>query len=195
MARLPLYYVNIVHPGHQAERKDHSTEARLQSIWTEIEDSIDSLEPMPTKMYNDSVFTFNNRLIIIPPENVPEVLNEIYKVPEGQNKRMLLKLAGLGASLVPCEEHRLLMEWRKSETEMLRKERAGETISAEEIGRQSVYLLTRNKVIGQVIAQTLPEEEAGILFLGCIHNLEGMMVNYLRDVQGLNVIEMNPHVR
>ncbi len=195
MARLPLYYFNIAHTDNQAETKDQSTGALSQSTWTEIQDSIDSLQPVPKKMYNDGVFTFNNRLIVIPPQNVCQALDEIYKMPEGQNRRMLLKLAHLGTSLVPCEEHQLLTAWHKSEIEILRKEGAGETISAEEIGRQSVYLLTRNKVIGQVIAQTLSEDEAGILFLSFIHNMEGMMVNYLRNIQGLNVIEMNPHVR
>lgn len=191
MARLPLYYFNIVPIDSEAGRQNQTTGA----LWAEIQDSIDSLHPIPKMMYNDAVFTFNNRLIVVPPKSVSETLTEIYKMPDGHNKRMLLKLAGWGASLVPCEEQQLLVAWHKSETEILRKQRAGETISAEEIGRQSVYLLTRNKVIGQVIAQTLSEDEAGILFLGSVHNLQGMMVNYLRDVQGLNVIEMNPHAR
>jgi len=146
-------------------------------------------------MYNDGIFTFNNRLIVIPPENVSQALSEIYKMPEVQNRNVLLKLANLGTSLVPCEEQHLLTAWNENEAGMARKEGTGDTVSAEEIGRQSVYLLTRNKVIGQVIAQTLSEDEAGIVFLASVHNLEGMMVNYLRDVQGLNVIEMNPHIR
>ena len=191
MARLPLYYFNIVHADDQERRKGSSNEA----LWAEIQNSIDSLQPMPRKMYYEGIFTFNNRLIIIPPGNVSEALNEIYKMPDGPNKKVLLKLADGGTSLVPCEEQQLLMAWNKGEDEILRKEGAGETISAEEIGGQSVYLLTRNRVFGQVIAQTLPEDEAGIVFLGSIHNLEGMMVNYLRDAQGLNVIEMNPHIR
>jgi hypothetical protein len=191
MPRLPLYYFNIIHADDQTGRKNQSTEA----LWAEIQDSIDSLQPMPKKMYYEGVFTFNNRLIVIPPENVSEALNEIYKMPDGQNRKMLIRLAESGTSLVPCEEQQLLMAWNKSEAEILRKEGAGETISGEEIGGQSVYLLTRNKVIGQVIAQTLSEDEAGVLFLGSLHNLEGMMVNYLRDVQSLNVIEMNPHIR
>lgn len=191
MARLPLYYFNMVHADYQAGRKDPSNEA----LWAEIQDSIDSLQPVPKKMYCEGVFTFNNSLIVIPQKNVSEALNEIYKMPDGPSKKMLIKLADVGTSLVPCEEQRLLMAWKKSEAEILRKEGAGETISAEEIGGQSVYLLTRNKVIGQVIAQTLSEDEAGVLFLGSVHNLDGMMVNYLRDVQGLNVVEMNPHIR
>ncbi len=191
MARLPLYYFNILHADDRAGRKGPSNEA----LWAEIQDSIDSLQPMPEKMYYEGVFTFNNRLIVIPPENVSEALNEIYKMPDGPNRKMLLKLADVGTSLVPCEEQQLLTAWNKTEAEILRKEGTGETMSAEEIGGQSVYLLTRNRVIGQVIAQTLSEDEAGIVFLGSVHNLEGMMVNYLTDVQGLNVIEMNPHIR
>jgi hypothetical protein len=191
MARLPLYYFNIVHGEDQAGGESPSPDA----LWAAISESVDSLQPIPKKMYNDGVFTFNNRLIVIPPENVSEALNEIYKMPDGQNKKVLLKLAHAGTSLVPCEEQQLLMAWHKSEAEILRKETAGVAISAEEIGKQSVFLLTRNKVIGQVIAQTLPEDEAGILFLGSVHNLEGMMVHYLRNVQRLNVIEMNPHIR
>jgi hypothetical protein len=109
---------------------------------------------------------------------------------------MLIKLASMGTSLVPCEEHELLMAWRKNEAELSRKEETGEEISAEEIGQQALYLLTRNKVIGQVIAQTLPEDEAGVLFLGVVHNLKGMMSNnYLRNTVGLNVIELNPNIR
>jgi hypothetical protein len=191
MARLPLYYFNIVHTEDRAGREIPSTEA----LWAEINESIDSLEPMPKKMYHDGVSTFNNRLIVIPSENVSEALNHIYQMPDGHNKKVLLRLANVGISLVPCEEQQLLTAWHKTEAEMLRKERAGEAISAEELGTQSVYLLTRNKVIGQVIAQTLSEDEAGIVFLGSVHNLQGMMVHYLRDVQGLNVIEMNPHMR
>ena len=191
MARLPLYFCNIGHAGDQGRRASPSHEA----LWVEIQESVDSLQTMPKKMYQEGVFTFNNRLMVIPPENVSDALNEIYRIPEGPNKEMLLRLAVAGTSLVPCEEQKLLMAWRKSEAEMLRKEGAGQTISAEEIGEQAVCLLTRNKVIGQIIAQTLSEDEAGILFLGSVHNLEGMMVNYLRDVQGLNVIEMNPHMR
>lgn len=193
MARLPLYYFNIV---SEAGRTAQITEAQSRSIWTEIESSIDSLKPAPKKMYNDGLFTFNNKLIVIPSENVSEALREIYKMPERHNKRILLKLADMGTSLIPCEEHELLMAWQKNEAEIVRKEEAGETISAEEIGKQSLYLLTRNKVIGQVIAQTLSEDEAGVLFLGSVHNLKGMMANnYLRDILGLNVIEMNPQVR
>jgi hypothetical protein len=193
MARLPLYYFNIV--GEQGGRP-HLTAAQLQSVWTEIETSVGSLKHFPKKMYHDGLFTFNNTLLVIPPKDVPKALSDIYKMPEGYSKRMLIKLASMGASLVPCEEHELLMAWRKDETELSRKEEAGEEISAEEIGQQAVYLLTRNKVIGQVIAQTLPENEAGVLFLGVVHNLKGMMANnYLRDTLGLNVIELNPHVR
>jgi hypothetical protein len=189
--RLPLYYFNIVHGDDQAGTKGLTTE----ELWAEIGDSIKSLQHIPKKMYHEGVFTFNNRLLVIPPESVSETLNKIYKMPEGQNKRALLKLAESGASLVPCEEQQLLMEWNKNDTEMVRKEGAGEAISAEEIAKQSVFLLTRNKVIGQVIAQTLSEDEAGVLFLGCVHNLEGMMVTYLREVLGLHVMEMNPHIR
>lgn len=191
LARLPLYYFNIGHMDSQTAIDSPSTE----ELWTEIQNCIDSLQHAPKKMYHTGVFTFNNRLLVIPPESVTAVLDEIYKMPDGRDKSMLIKLAASGTSLVPCEEQGLLMAWNMSETEILRKERKGETISAEEIGTQSVYLLTRNKVIGQVIAQTLDEDEAGILFLSSDQNLEGMMVNYLRNVQGLNVVEMNPHVR
>ena len=196
MARLPLYYFNTVHTDSDVGIKNRFTEAQLRSIWTEIGNSIDSLRPEPKKMYNDRLFTFNNKLILIQPEDVPRALSEIYKMPEGYNKSALLKLADMGTSLVPCEERELLMAWQRNETEILRKEEAGETISAEEIGQQSLFLLTRNKVIGQVIAQTLSEDEVGVLFLSFDHNLTGMMANsYLRDVLGLNVVELNPHVR
>lgn len=191
MQRLPLYYFNIVHEADRVAGKGPSNEA----LWAEIQDIIDALQPMPKKMYYEGVFTFNNRLIVIPPEHVSEALNEIYKMPDGPHKKVLHKLADGGTSLIPCEEQQLLMAWNKLEADILRKEGSGEAISAEEIGGQSVHLLTRNKVIGQVIAQTLAEDEAGILFLGLVHNLHGMMVNYLRDVQGLTVMEMNPHIR
>jgi hypothetical protein len=193
MARLPLYYVNII--GEHGGRA-HSTGTHLESVWAEIEKSIGSLEYFPKKMYHDGIFTYNNTLLVIPPKDVPRALSDIYNMPEGHSKRMLIRLAGMGTSLVPCEEHELFMAWRKNETELSRKEEAGEEISAEEIGQQAVYLLTRNKVIGQVIAQTLTEDEAGVLFLGVDHNLKGMMAdNYLRDTLGFNVIELNPLVR
>jgi hypothetical protein len=193
MARLPLYYFNII---SEAGFKTRFTDAQLQSTWTEIGSSIDSLQPRPKKMFNEGLFTFNNTLIVMPPEDVAKALSDIYQMPEGYNKRILLKLANMGTSLVPCEEPELLMAWQKNETELSRKEEAGETISAEEIGQQSVYLLTRNKVIGQVISQSLSDDEAGILFLSSVHNFQGMMANnYLRDTLGLNVVEMNPHSR
>jgi hypothetical protein len=196
MTRLPLYYFNILHAADELGIHPQSSEAKSRSIWTEIEDLIDSLQPIPKKMYNETLFTFNNALLIIPPEDVPKALSDIYKMPGGYNKRMLLKLANMGASLIPCEEQELLMAWHKNETELSRKEEAGETISAQDVGQQAVYLLTRNKVIGQVIAQTLSEDEAGVVFLGVDHNLNGMMANnYLRDTLGLNVIELNLHVR
>lgn len=195
MAGRLLYYFNIV-PGNGAtDGKSQFTEAQLRALWTEMEKSIDLLQPMPSKMYNEGLFTFNNMLIVIPPEDVPKALDELYKMPEGYNKRLLLKLADTGTSLVPCEEPELLAAWRQNENEMTRKEQAGETISAEEIGRQSVYLLTRNKVVGQVISQTLFEGEAGILFFSNVNNLKGIMVNYFRSALGLNVIEMNPRIR
>jgi hypothetical protein len=196
MKRLPLYYFNVIHTDNESAAKTRPTEAQTPSVWTEIESSIDSLPHVPKKMYSDRLFTYNNALIVIPPADVPKALDELYMMPEGHNKRLLLKLADMGTGLVPCEERELFMAWRKNETELMRKEEAGETITAEEIGEQSVRLLTRNKVIGQVIAQTLAEDEAGILFLGHFHNLKGMMAdNYLRDVLGLNVMEMNPYVR
>jgi hypothetical protein len=193
MARSLVYYFNII---SESGFRTQLTEAELRSAWTEIESSIDSLLPKPKKMYNEGIFTFNNSLMVMPPEDVPKALDNIYMMPDGYNKRILLKLADMGASLVPCEEPELLMAWRKNETELARKEEAGATISAEDIGKQSVYLLTRNKVIGQVISQSLSEDEAGVLFLGSVHNFNGMMANsYLRDTLGLNVIEMNPHFR
>jgi hypothetical protein len=193
MARLPLYYFNIV---SEEEMETHFTDAQLQSIWTDIENCIDSMKHFPKKMYNGGLYTFNNKLIVISPKDVPKALSEIYDMPEGHNKNMLLRLANMGTSLVPCEEHELLTAWQKNETKLLRKDEAGETISAEEIGQQSLYLLTRNKVIGQVIAQTLSEDEVGVLFLDFVHNLKGMMANnYLKDTLGLNVIELNPHIR
>lgn len=196
MTRLPLYYFNIPQIVDEGELHTSSSEAQSRTIWTEIETLIDSLLPIPKKMYNERLFTFNNALLVIPSEDVPKALSDIYKMPEGHNRRMLLKLADMGTRLVPCEEHELLRAWQKNEAELSRKEKAGETISAEEIGQQALHLLTRNKVIGQVIAQTLSEDEAGVLFLGVDHNLRGMMANnYLRDALGLNVIELNPHVR
>lgn len=196
MARLPLYYFNIPQTADEWAMPGSSSEAQSRSIWTEIETLIDSLLPIPTKMYNEGLFTFNNALLVIPSADVQKALSDIYKMPEGYNKRMLIKLANLGTSLVPCEERELLRAWQKTEAELSRKEEAGETISAEEIGQQVVYLLTRNKVIGQVIAQTLSEDEAGVLFLGVDHNLKGMMANdYLKETLGLNVVELNPHVR
>jgi hypothetical protein len=196
MTRLPLFYFNIVHTYNEAGIKNQFREAQSQSIWTEIEASIDSLQPVPKKMYSDGLYTFNNRLIVIPPKDVPKALSEIYNMPEGHNKNILLRLANMGTSLVPCEEHELLLACQKNEAKLLGKDEAGETISAEEIGQQSLYLLTRNKVIGQVIAQTLSEDEVGVLFLDFVHNLKGMMANnYLRDTLGMNVIELNPHVR
>jgi hypothetical protein len=195
MARLPLYYFNVLHAPDVLGMHARSSEVQ-QSTWTEIENIIDSLQPLPKKMYHESLFTFNNTLLVFPPEDVPKALSDIYRMPEGYSKRILLKLADMGTSLVPCEEHELLTAWQKNESDLLRKEAAGETVSPEEIGRQTVYLLTRNKVIGQVIAQTLSEDEAGVLFLGAVHNLEGMMANnYLKETLGLNVIELNPHVR
>ncbi len=196
MARLPLYYFNVINADGDIGTKTQGAEAQSRSVWTEIENAIDSLQPTPKKMYYEGLFTFNNRLIIIPPQDAPKALNEIYKMPDGRIKKILLKLADMGASLVPCEEPNLLTAWRRNDTELLRKEKTGEPISAEEIGQQSVHLLTRNKVIGQVISQTLSEDEAGVLFLGSAHNLQGMMADrYLRDTLGLNVIEMNPHMR
>jgi hypothetical protein len=196
MARLPLYYFNVPHSFDEVGIHTQSSEAQSSSIWAEIDNCIDTLQPVPKKMYSESLFTFNNALLVIPSEDVPKALSDIYKIPEGHNKRILLKLADMGTNLVPCEEHDLLMAWQKNQAELSRKEEAGETITAEEIGQQAVYLLTRNKVIGQVIAQTLSEDEAGVLFLGVDHNLKGMMAeNYLRDTLGLNVIELNPHVR
>lgn len=188
-----LYYFNII---SEVGTRTQIPEEQSRSIWTEIETIIDSLQPRPTKMYNEGLFTFNNALIVIPPEDVRKALDELYNMPEGYNKRILSKLADMGTSLVPCEERELLMAWQKNGTELLRKEEAGETVSAENIGQQALYLLIRNKVIGQVIAQTLSEDEAGVVFLGVHHNLKGMMAdNYLRDILGLNVIELNPHVR
>jgi hypothetical protein len=196
MVRLPLYYVNILQAADELKNPDSSYEAHARSTWTEIETLIDSLSQIPKKMYNEALFTFNNALLVIPPKDVAKALSDIYKMPEGFNRKILLKLADMGTSLVPCEDHELLEAWQKNQTEMLRKEEAGETISAEEIGRQALYLLTRNQVIGQVIAQTLSEDEAGILFLSVDHNLKGMMAdNYLKETLGLNVKELNPHVR
>jgi hypothetical protein len=196
MAGLPLYYFNILQAADELSAPNSFSEAQSRSTWTEIETLIDSLLPIPKKMYNEGLFTFNNALLVIPPEDVPKALSDIYRMPEGYNRKILLKLAGMGTSLVPCEDRELLMAWQKNQSEMSRKEEAGEPISAEEIGRQALYLLTRNKVIGQVIAQTLSEDEAGVLFLSIDHNLNGMMANnYLKETLGLNVVELNPHIR
>ena len=78
MTRLPLFYFNIVHTYNEAGIKNQFREAQSQSIWTEIEDSIDSLQPIPKKMYSDGLYTFNNKLIVIPPKDVPKALSEIY---------------------------------------------------------------------------------------------------------------------
>ncbi len=197
MTRKPLYYFNTpalenaAGPGKQATQA-----ARFQSTWEDIEEKIDNLSHTPRKMYYEGIFTYNNSIMVIQPEKVEMALNALYMLPEGNAKRLLLKLAALGASLVPCEEHDLLMAWHKEEKELLRKERAGEIPSGEEIGRQSVYLLTRNKVIGQVVAQSLSKDEAGIIFLNHLHNLGGMMSeSYLKNTLGLHVIEMNPDLR
>lgn len=195
MSRKPLYYFNTVHGPTTQDVKTGEDGSRLRSIWNEIEKTLDSITPSPVKMYNEGLFTFNNMLIVIPPADVPKALDELYAMPEGHNKKLLLKLAAMGTSLVPCEERELLTAWRKGEAEMMRKEAVGVTVPAEEIGCQSVFLLTRNKVIGQVIAQTLSEDEAGVLFLNSVHNLKGIATGYFRSVLGLNVIEMNPNVR
>lgn len=193
MDRLPLYYFNIV----TAVGQDNCiTQSQHHIIWAEIEDAISTLEYTPKKMYHERIFTYNNSLLIIQPKDVPQLLDGIYMMPDGPNKTILRKLASLGASLVPCEEYDLFHTWQKNEATMLQKEKDGQSVSADEIGMQSVHLLTRNKIIGEVIAQTLSKDEAGILFLNHLHNLKGIMSErFLKEVLGLNVIEMNPYVR
>jgi hypothetical protein len=186
-----LYYFNILHSEEEIGLQGRSDKEGYDLTWERIIDRIAQLHPPPVKMYNDTLW-IEHPSTLYPPEKVPQALAE-YDLPEGHNKRILLHLAGKGASLVPCEDKALLVKWMSLDDECLEKEAHG-TLALKDQTRRYALLMDRNRFIAQRVADTLNQGEYGILFLGYVHNVYGIMVTLLEGL-GLSVVEFNPEVR
>lgn len=193
MKRLPLYYFNIWHSENDIGVRGCAPEEKVTMVWQEIDRTLDTLQPAPSKMYNDSFYLPNDRPAMFHSEKVPEALDH-YSVPDGWNRRILMKLAERGTILVPCESASICLEWYNLETSLAAKEEK-ESLSMEDKLLWVQTLHRRNLFIAQCIQETLLPTEAGVLFLGFAHNAQGIMVTCLRNQFGLNVIEMNPDCR
>jgi hypothetical protein len=104
------------------------------------------------------------------------------------NDRLLLKLGSKGSSLVACESREIHSESSRCLTAFL------ESYGSERHTRDACNILRimfqRNEFIAGQINLTLKPGEAGVLFLGHLHNVNGDMVERLDSLQ-VPVEEMN----
>lgn len=160
----PAYQATFIARFGEAKWRERSEE--YDAIWLTIEDSIAALglDPKKVKLYQDS----------LPVCGAEEALVRELAAQGSRNHRLLERLMQGGATLVGAESPTLLLE----EYRLLQSADRSEA-------QEAALLEQRDRFIAQRIAETLADDETGLLFMGALHKVARFLppqirVDYLR---------------
>lgn len=179
-----LYHFPIIHTqvdmGGLAEKVRRSTIQQLgqevwrrnlrivDKIWSRIERFLDELQLSfgKVRLYQDGLPVCGREADIV----------RDLALQGSRNYRLLLRLMGKGATIMGTESPEFLVE----EYRQARRALAGEA-GAGEIAQKEL-LQKRDRFIARRINDTLLADEAGILFLGMLHTLDGLLDEDIRVI-------------
>lgn len=171
---------NLSHSIRQAAMKVLGKQSLKQKdqlvdrIWTAIEQAIDVLD-LPfdkVRLYQDGLPICGREM-----EIVTDLADN-----GSRNHRLLVRMIRRGALLMGTESAELLLE----EYRLIKQTVSGQygdkaTEKPEELKKQADILLQkRDQFIARRINDTLGPKETGIVFLGMLHNLEGLVDNEIQ---------------
>jgi hypothetical protein len=133
----------------------------IDRFWAGVRDAIDrlGLKPVEIRIYQDGLPICGREADLV----------RDLAAQGSHNHRLVLELMNLGAKLTGTESPELLMEQLALDRELVAH---GLTPPAGWSERATELLIRRDAWIASRIAETLGEEEVGVLFLGALHRLE-----------------------
>jgi len=140
----------------------------VRAIWNDIEVNLDALrlEYRKTRIYQDG----------LPVCGFEEQIVRELAQAGSSNHQLVLRLLDQGATLMGTEDPGLLMEEYELQKRHLAQAVGGD--SAGERGPQEKHadevLQARDAFIARRIADTLADDETGVLFLGALHRLDAL---------------------
>jgi hypothetical protein len=148
----------------------------VNRIWTDIEQAIDSLD-LPfekVRLYQDGLPVCGREMEII-----TDLANN-----GSRNHRLLEQLIRKGAVLMGTESTELLLEEYRliKQTVSGRHEGKGDQTPRDLQEKADILLKKRDQFIAQRINNTLGPGETGIVFLGMLHDLEGLVDKKIKIV-------------
>jgi hypothetical protein len=144
----------------------------LQALWTDIEASLIALrlDARKVRIYQDGlpVCGFEEKIV-----------HELAKAGSG-NHQLILRLLAQGSTLMGTEDAQLLVEEYELQKHHFTQSAANRSMSEEQTKRLDQLLSARDSFIAKRIADTLHENEVGLLFLGALHRLDGLLAADIR---------------
>jgi hypothetical protein len=155
------HYVKVCGEASWNRRED-----ALRALWADIEAKLDTLhlDARKTRVYQDGlpICGFEEK-----------IARELAKAGSS-NHQLIIKLLDRGAVLMGTEDPRLLMEEYEMQKEHLAQKAGENPMSEEQKSRMDRLLRARDAFIAERIANTLQDDEAGLLFLGVLHRLDAL---------------------
>ncbi len=154
----------------QGKQSLNKKEQMVNQIWTIIEQVIDTLD-LPfekVKLYQDGLPVCGHEL---------DIISDLAD-SGSRNHLLLLQLIHKGATLMGTESAELLLEEYRLIKQTISDVNSTTGIEKHNQSENSDILLKRrDQFIAQRINNTLGPDETGIIFLGMLHNLEGLVHN------------------
>jgi hypothetical protein len=157
------HYTKICGPTAWGQR-----EHLVRAIWNDIQQNVDGLhlEYPKTRIYQDGlpICGFEERIV-----------RELAQAGSS-NHQLILRLMERGATLMGTEDPGLLVQEYELQKRRLAQAAAGETAGEPAAGEEhpDEILQARDAFISKRIADTLLADETGLLFLGALHQLDGL---------------------
>ena len=152
----------------------------IEQFWCEIENIIDTLflSYVQTRVYQDGLPVCGKEI---------DIVTEIAK-KGSPNHQLLLRLMGKGATVMGTESAELLIEEYNLIKRILEAGNVQEAVEIETMQKATSDLLLkkRDTFIAARIAETLQAGETGILFLGMLHNLDGLLPEDINVLYPIN---------
>jgi hypothetical protein len=146
----------------------------VRAIWNDIQVNLEALhlEYRKTRIYQDG----------LPVCGFEEQIVRELAQAGSSNHQLILRLFSQGATLMGTEDPGLLMQ--EYELQKRHLAQAAGSDSAGELGPQEKHpdqvLQARDAFIAKRIADTLPADETGLLFLGALHRLDALRSTDIR---------------
>jgi hypothetical protein len=144
----------------------------LKALWSDISANLDSLhlDARKTRIYQDGlpICGFEERIV-----------RELAKAGSS-NHQLLLRLLDQGAVLMGTEDSQLLVEEYEIQKQRLTQAAGKGPTPQEQADRMDRVLKARDAFIAERIANTLQENEVGVLFLGALHRLDALDATDIR---------------